>query len=39
MAGLDNIPQKQSIEIEIAKVDESILGTINSLNDKSNRNP
>jgi hypothetical protein len=37
MAGLDNIPQKQSIEIEIAKVDESILDTINSLNDKSNQ--
>ena len=37
MAGLDNIPQKQSIEIEIAKVDESILATINSLNDKSNQ--
>jgi uncharacterized phage infection (PIP) family protein YhgE len=37
MAGLDNIPQKQSIEIEIAKLDESILYTINSLNDKSNQ--
>ena len=37
MAGLDNIPQKQSIEIEIAKLDESILDTINSLNDKSNQ--
>jgi hypothetical protein len=37
MAGLDNIPQKQSIEIETAKVDESILATINSLNDKSNQ--
>jgi hypothetical protein len=37
MAGLDNIPQKQSIEIETAKVEESILDTINSLNDKSNQ--
>jgi uncharacterized phage infection (PIP) family protein YhgE len=37
MAGLDNIPQKQSIEIEIAKLDESILDAINSLNDKSNQ--
>ena len=37
MAGLDNIPQKQSIEIEIAKVDESILDTIKSLNDASNQ--
>jgi len=37
MAGLDNIPQKQSIEIETAKVDETILATINSLNDKSNQ--
>jgi hypothetical protein len=37
MAGLDNIPQKQSIEIEQVKLDESILNTINSLNDKSNQ--
>jgi hypothetical protein len=37
MAGLDNIPQKQSIEIEIAKLDESTLDTIKSLNDKSNQ--
>jgi hypothetical protein len=37
MAGLDNIPQKQSIEIETAKVEESILDTITSLNDKSNQ--
>ena len=37
MAELDNIPQKQSIEIEQVKLDESILNTINSLNDKSNQ--
>ena len=37
MAGLDNIPQKQSIEIEVAKLDESILESITSLNDKSNK--
>jgi hypothetical protein len=36
MAGLDNIPQKQSIEIEIVKLDESTLDKIKSLNDKSN---
>ena len=37
MAELDNIPQKQSIQIEQVKLDESILNTINSLNDKSNQ--
>jgi hypothetical protein len=37
MAGLDNIPQKQSIEIEIAKLDESTLDTIKSLNDTANQ--
>jgi len=36
MAGLDNIPQKQSIEIETVKLDESTLDKIKSLNDKSN---
>ena len=37
MAGLDNITKKKSIEIEIDKVDESILDTIKSLNDASNQ--
>ena len=35
MAGLDNIPQKQSIEIEIVKLDEKILQSITDLNQKS----
>ena len=35
MAGLDNIPQKQTIEIEIAKLDETVLETIKDLNQKS----
>jgi hypothetical protein len=35
MAGLDNIPQKTSIEIEIAKLDENILKTIADLNQKA----
>ena len=35
MAGLDNIPQKQSIEIEIVKLDEKILHSITDLNQKS----
>lgn len=35
MAGLDNIPQKQSIEIEIVKLDEDVLKTIKDLNQKS----
>jgi hypothetical protein len=37
MAGLDNIPQKQSIEIEQVKLDESILDEIQTLNAKSNQ--
>jgi len=37
MAGLDNIPQKQSIEIEQVKLDESILEEIQALNAKSNQ--
>ena len=36
MAELDNIPQKQTIEIEVAKLDESVLNTIKELNQKSN---
>ena len=36
MAELDKIPQKQSIEIEIAKLDESVLQSITDLNQKSN---
>jgi len=35
MAGLDNIPQKQSIEIEIVKLDEKTLQSITDLNQKS----
>ena len=35
MAGLDNFPQKQSIEIEIVKLDEKILQSITDLNQKS----
>lgn len=37
MAGLDNIPQKQSIEIEQVKLDESILNEIQALNAESNQ--
>jgi hypothetical protein len=36
MAELDKIPQKQSIEIEIAKVDETIYERLKELNQKSN---
>ena len=36
MAELDKIPQKQSIEIEIAKLDETVLTNITDLNQKSN---
>jgi hypothetical protein len=36
MAALDNIPQKQTIEIEIAKLDEGVLKSITDLNQKSN---
>ena len=36
MAALDNIPQKQTIEIEIAKLDENVLKSITDLNQKSN---
>ena len=36
MAELDKIPQKQSIEIEIAKLDEVVLKNITDLNQKSN---
>ena len=36
MAELDKIPQKQSIEIEIAKLDEGVLKNITDLNQKSN---
>jgi hypothetical protein len=35
MAGLDSIPQKQTIEIEIAKLDENVLQSIKDLNQKS----
>jgi hypothetical protein len=36
MAELDNIPQKQTIEIETVKLDESVIKTITELNQKSN---
>jgi hypothetical protein len=36
MAGLDNIPQKQTVEIEIAKLDEATLKVITDANQKSN---
>ena len=36
MAELDNIPQKQTIEIETVKLDESVVKTITELNQKSN---
>ena len=36
MAELDKIPQKQSIEIEIAKIDETIYERLKELNQKSN---
>ena len=36
MAELDNIPQKQTIEIETVKLDESVVKTITDLNQKSN---
>ena len=35
MAGLDNIPQKTTVEIEVVKLDEDILKTITDLNQKS----
>jgi len=35
MAELDKIPQKQSIEIEIVKLDEKVLDSINELNQKA----
>ena len=35
MAGLDNIPQKQSIDIETSKLDETVLEKITELNKKS----
>jgi hypothetical protein len=35
MAGLDNIPQKTTVEIEIVKLDADILKTITDLNQKS----
>jgi hypothetical protein len=36
MAALDNIPQKQTIEIEIAQLDETVLNSITELNQKTN---
>ena len=35
MAELDKIPQKQSIEIELVKLDEGVLKSITELNDKA----
>jgi hypothetical protein len=35
MAELDKIPQKQSIEIELVKLDEGVLQSITSLNQKA----
>ena len=36
MAELDNIPQRQTIEIEVAKLEESVVTSITELNQKSN---
>jgi len=36
MAELDNIPQKQSVEFEIVKLEESVLTSITELNQKIN---
>jgi hypothetical protein len=36
MAELDNIPQKQTVEIETVKLDESVVTAITELNQKSN---
>ena len=36
MAGLDNIPQKQTIEIETVKLEEAVLTSITDLNQKIN---
>ena len=35
MAGLDNIPQKTTVEIEVVKLDENVLESIKDLNQKS----
>ena len=35
MAELDKIPQKQSIEIELVKLDENVLNSITELNQKA----
>ena len=35
MAALDKIPQKQSIEIELVKLDENVLNSITKLNQKA----
>ena len=35
MSELDNIPQKQTVEIEIVKLDEAVLKNITELNQKS----
>ena len=35
MAGLDNIPQKTTVEIEVVKLDENVLAQITELNQKS----
>jgi hypothetical protein len=36
MAGLDNIPQTQSIEIATAKIEEDVLKSMNEINSKIN---
>ena len=36
MAGLDNVPQTQSIDIAIAKIEEDVLKSMNELNSKIN---
>ena len=36
MAELDNIPTKQSIDLEIAKIDSEVLETIQKLNQEIN---
>ncbi len=35
MAGLDNIPQKTTVEIEVVKLEEKVLEQITELNQKS----
>lgn len=36
MAELDNIPQKQSVELEIVKIDETLMSSLKEVNQKIN---